>query len=65
MDSRSPKKTIFEVDTKSGLTIKSVSEFDKNSLFLKDDIIYPDSGYTYSPNRAQYLTSKLLYISNS
>ena len=47
MDSRSPKKTIFEVDTKSGVTITPLSAFDRNSdnVYLEDDILYPNSGY--------------------
>ena len=55
MDSRSPRSTIFEVDTRSGLSIKPTSEFDKNSLILVDDVVDPDSEFTNSFNRAQCL----------
>ena len=55
MDSRSPRNIIFEVDTKSGRTMKPDTEIDKNSLFLEDDLEYLDYEDTYSSDRAQCL----------
>ena len=53
MDSRSPRNTIFEVDTKSGLVMKPASEIDDSELVLGDDLVYFDYEYKYSSNRAQ------------
>ena len=66
MDSRSPRSTIFEVDTRSGIIMKPTFEFEKDSLFFVNDIVDPYSGYENSFNRAQCLNltlnARLIYI---
>ena len=65
---------MFEVDTKSGVTITPLSAFDRNSdnVYLEDDILYPNSKYLDtldSPIGPQcldlILIPKLFYIPNS
>ena len=58
MDSRSPR-SIFEVDTRSGIIMKPTFEFEKDSLFFVNDIVDPYSGYENSFNRAQCLNLTL------
>ena len=64
MDSRSPR-TIFEVDTRSGIIMKPTFEFEKDSLSFVNDIVDPYSGYENSFDRAQCLnltlSARLIY----
>ena len=39
--------------------MKPATEIDKNSLFLEDDLVYPDYEDTYSSDRAQCLEFSL------